>query len=177
VKRRPPPASVRPSWAAVADAVGHCLVVFAFVPTLAALPRWIGFELRNPFNAEDAIVLAFVPVRAAILLVNTFLAGVVQGVLAGVVAGATIAAWVRARGRPATWQQRLLLGAASGAIGACVMLLLLVAVEGVELRAGAVAFEAGSAAVCGMLAAPTAMRLLGRTPPDQRRGASADASQ
>src|SRR5690606_22166745 len=49
-----------------ADAVGHCVLVFAFLPTLAALPSWLAFEARNPLNASDPLVLVFLPVRGAI---------------------------------------------------------------------------------------------------------------
>lgn len=32
---------VRPSAWAIADPVGHCMLVFAFVPVLAAVPGWL----------------------------------------------------------------------------------------------------------------------------------------
>ena len=91
----------RPSWLGIADAVGHCVLVFAFLPALASLPAWLYFEAGNPLNREDAVALTFVPVRGAILLLHAFRAGVVPGVLAGLVDGVLVCAWVGRRGNPA----------------------------------------------------------------------------
>ena len=144
--------------------MGHCVLVFAFVPTLASLPAWLWFEVRNPLNASDPVVLTFLPVRGAILLLHAFRAGVANGVLAGCVDGLLVSAWVRRRGVAPSLARRLGLGALGGALAAAV-------VVGVTLARAtargslastplaAVAFELGAGVVCGLIAAPTAFRL------------------
>jgi hypothetical protein len=168
------------SWGAVADAVGHCLLVFAFAPVLVALPRWLYFEATNPLNLEDPIVLAFLPARAGVLMLNTFLAGAVQGVVAGIVAGALVSAWAGARGRPSTRAQEILLGAACGTVAACLMVGAVLALEVSEGRpvpshVGPIAFEIATGAVCGVLAVPTALRLLAGQGRARRRRPSSSA--
>ena len=161
----------------IADAVGHCVLIFAFVPVLAALPRWLSFEANNPFNLEDPIVLAFLPVRAAIVALNEFIVGFLPGILAGLINGGLVAAWVALRGRPATRGQEIGVGAACGVLGAGLMVIAGSAYEVSQgrpapSRLDAVAFELASGTVCGMLAVSTAIRLL-----TAQRETSASASQ
>lgn len=156
----------RPSWGAIADAVGHCVLVFAFAPPLVELPRWFFSEATNRLNLEDPVVLAFLPVRAGLVLVNAFFDGVAQGVLAGVLAGLLLSGWyVRRGGVPATTGGRALLGAGCGGCGAAVMVGVMLSLltprpEVPGLPAAAVAFEILSGTVCGVLAIPHAVRLL-----------------
>ena len=63
----------RSSWGARADAVGHSVLVFALLPALVPVPRWLAFEAQNALNRTDAVVLAFVPVRGAIVSPGGFL--------------------------------------------------------------------------------------------------------
>ena len=71
---------------AIADVVGHCVVVFAFVPTLAVLPGWLHAEATNALNWHDPIVLAFLPVRGMVALWSAFGAGLVPGIIGGLIA-------------------------------------------------------------------------------------------
>jgi hypothetical protein len=157
------PSSRPRSWAACADAIGHCALIFAFVPPLAALPRWIAFEATNRLNLEDPLVAVFLPVRGTILLLNEFREGVVPGVVAGVLDGVLLGVWVAWRDADMPIGRQLLVGAISGLLAAGLM------VAGTLVAAGdrsqavpivAVLFELGSAVICGMIAAPTAIRLL-----------------
>lgn len=173
--------AVHPSWRRVADAVGHCVLVFAFVPALAPLPGWLVFEATNPLNVQDPIVLSFVLVRGINLLLNAFFAGIVPGVLAGTIEGALLCGWPSTRAPASTRRQRCMVGAVSGALAAGLMVLAVMAGEAFVRRprtwaGGAIAFEVISGVVCGMLAAPTAIRLLAR---DERYpdGTSVSASQ
>ena len=59
------------------------MLVFAFLPTLAALPRWVAFEATSTLNLHDPVVLAFLPVRGALLLLSALEEGLVPGILAG----------------------------------------------------------------------------------------------
>ncbi len=149
------------------------MLVFAFLPTLAALPAWLTFELRNPLNLSDPVVLVFLPVRGAILLLHAFRAGVVPGVLAGVVDGLLVQAWARRRDEVAITGPRIGLAALGGALAALSVVVglgLFAARGGVPSFALAtVAFEIASGVVCGMVAAPGAVRLATR--PDQERAA------
>ena len=72
-------------WRAIADAVGHCVLVFAFVPALFSVPGWIWFEATNPLNRQDPIVFAFVLVRGGIGVLEAFSTVVLPGVLAGAI--------------------------------------------------------------------------------------------
>lgn len=153
------------SLGGVADAVGHCVLVFAFAPTLAALPAWLYFEAHNPLNLQEPVVLTFVPVRGAILLLDAFAAGVSEGVLAGAIHGILVSAWASWRGRVSTRRQRIGLGAIGGALAACLMIFAQVSVGVVDLgqlasHGGVVAFEIVSGMLCGLVATPTALRLL-----------------
>jgi hypothetical protein len=160
----------RRSWGAVADAVGHCVLVFAFVPPLAALPRWLSFEINNSLNVQDPIVLAFLPVRGMLLLVNAFRAGLVPGVMAGAIEGGLLWAWL-ARGAASTRAQRIVVGAVTGALAACAVVLVSVVVAAANTgpRTGrdAIAFEIASGVLCGMIAAPTALRFLAPSTNDE----------
>lgn len=154
--------SARPrSWAACADAIGHCALIFAFVPPLAALPRWIAFEATNRLNLEDPLVAVFLPVRGAILLLNEFREGVVPGVVAGVLDGILLCAWVAWRDADMPIRRQLLVGAQSGLLAAGVMVAgTLLSSGGRSVPTVAVLFELVSAVICGMIAAPAAIRLL-----------------
>jgi hypothetical protein len=152
----------------VADAVGHCVLIFAFLPAIAALPAWLSFELRNPLNASDPVVLTFLPVRGAILLLHAFRAGVLQGVLAGMLYGLFVCAWARRWGEVTPAGRRWAYGALGGALAAAVVVggfLALGAVRGpiASVALASVAFEIGSGAVCGLVAARRALRLAAGT--------------
>ena len=156
-----------PVLAAWADAIGHCVLVFAFVPPLAALPRWIAFEATNAQNVQDPLVLVFLPVRAVILLLNEFREGLVPGILAGVVAGILVCGWATWRGPEPTPVRRVASGALAGLAAAGVMVavtLLVIGDRSQPLPIGAIGFEIGSGVVCGAIAAPRAFRLLSATP-------------
>ncbi len=140
------------------------MLVFAFAPTLVAVPRWLYFEATNPLNLRDPVVLAFVPVRGFVLLLNTFSAGVVAGVIGGVIDGVLVCAWLWWCERASTVRRRMVLGATCGGVAAVAMVLVgflsgIFEVGQLTSRPGAVAFEIVSGTVCGMIAAPTAMRL------------------
>jgi len=160
-ERDPRPSS---AWA-VADAVGHCVLVFAFVPALAAVPGWLLREGSLAPNLHDPLVLAFLPVRGAVALLNAFFVGAAQGVIAGVCAGLVLAAWRGARGATASTAEAALRGAAAGAVGAAVMVAVVLAWQAARVGAlapppAAVAFELGAGILCGVLAAPGASGLL-----------------
>jgi hypothetical protein len=170
VARRPRPAPAaapaqrRPSWGAIADAIGCCVLAFAFLPPLASLVRWLTFESANALNLSDHIVLEFLPIRGAITLVAAFLAGVVPGVIAGLIDGALVSVWWTWRGVP-TRGHALLLGAACGVLAAALMIVVILAVQvattSTELpTASSLAFEVGSGLACGIVSAPGAVRLL-----------------
>jgi hypothetical protein len=154
-----------PSWRAIADAVGHSVLVFVFVPTLAALPGWLRYEFANPLVFTDPMVTVFTPVRGLRALLNGFDEGMNAGLLAGLLNGVLVCAWAWSRGAPATRRQRLLLGAGGGAVAGALMAATMLAIHAV--RAGElvipfvpVAFEIGSGVVCGVVAGPTMLRLL-----------------
>ncbi len=149
----------RPSWAARADAVGHSVLVFAFLPALAPVPRWLAFEAGNALNRTDAVVLAFVPVRGAVLLLNAFWEGLLPGLLAGIVNGALFTAWtVYAAPRPAI-TTALGAGAVTGLLAA---LTAVTALTASLPWSSAAAFELASGVVCGTVAALGMRRLLDR---------------
>ncbi len=160
-----PAGTIRPSWGGIADAVGHCVLVFAFAPTLAAIPSWLVREVHNRLNADDLVVLAFLPVRGLVVLLNAFAVGAPQGVLEGVLAGVLVVMWCAGRGVGATWRERSLLGAICGMSAAGALIGAVVAWQAVRpgpttFPAAAVAFEIGSGMACGMLAVPGTLRLL-----------------
>ena len=141
-----------------ADAIGHSVLVFAFLPTLASLPSWLRFEATNGLNLTDPVVLAFLPVRGVILLLHAFQAGAVPGVLAGIVHGLLVCAL--ARTFEASRSVVAAAGAGAGALAALVVVLATAGRIGLASLAGApVLFEIGSGIVCGAIAAPTAVRL------------------
>lgn len=164
----------RRTWGAVADVVGHCVLVFVFVPTLVELPRWLAFEAQNPLNRRDPVVLTFLPLRGLVLLLTAFSSGLAQGMLAGVLAGLLLSRY----GRGSTSLRRLAIGALGGALATCVVVGMMMARgprEGADIaaRGGQVVFEIGLGMVCGMIAAAGAARLLEG---DQRWRAMASAS-
>src|SRR2546429_1296091 len=112
---------MRSRWRAVADAVGHCVLVFVFAPLLAAVPGWLRFEARNPLNFSDPMVTLFIPARGMRALLAAFEAGVDAGVLSGLMSGLLVCAWVWSRGPIATSPQRMLLGALGGAAASILM--------------------------------------------------------
>jgi hypothetical protein len=125
-----------------------------------AVARWLYFEATNPLNLQEPVVLAFVPVRGIMRLLDAFDARVVQGMLAGTGAGLLMSAWLLRGGRGSTRRERMLVGAVSGALAACLMVLVIVGgLEGGRLGslAGAIAFEIGLGTVCGMVAATRAV--------------------
>jgi hypothetical protein len=162
----PTRASRSPSRGAIADAVGCSVLAFLFVPALAGLPGWIGYELANPLNFADPTVTLFLPVRGFRALLNAFDQGRNAGLLAGLLNGAIVCGGVWWRGVPAQLPQRLLLGGAAGATASLLMIATLLTINAV--RAGElvipflpVAFEVASGLVCGVVAVTTMLRLLG----------------
>lgn len=154
-----------PSWRAIADAVGHSVLVYVFVPTLAGLPSWLRYELANPMNFTDPVVTVFLPVRGVRALLNAFEQGMNAGLLAGLLNGVLVCTWVWSRGAPAPFLQRLALGAAAGAVASVLMIATLLAVNAAGTGELAipflpVAFETVSGLVCGVIAVPTMLRLL-----------------
>lgn len=153
----------RTSLGAVADAVGHSVLVFAFLPALAPVPRWLAFEVQNPLNRTDPVVLTFLPVRGAVLLLNVFWQGLEPGLVAGILNGVLLAALATRALRPATRTRALLLGAATGLAASAAMTALFVAVgltSATQLTRPTTLFELATGLVCGALAAPTALRWL-----------------
>lgn len=155
--------ATRRSWGAVADVVGHCVIVFAFVPPLAAVARWLYAEAHNPLNLHDAIVLAFLPARGLLAFLDAFSARIERGVLAGAVAGVLLSA-LFAR-RIETARQRLALGALSGLLGGCAALVALAAPRFLHGAHAAppgdqVGFELVAGMLCGMIATPSAYRFI-----------------
>jgi hypothetical protein len=161
----------------VAEAVAHCVMVFAFLPALIVLPDWLYFELTNPLNLREPLVLAFVPVRGLNVLLDSFIGGIVPGLVAGAIDGLLVSAWVRTRGRVATLLQRIMVGATCGALAGCAAILVVILRElwkGKELTstAVAIAFGIASGALCGTAAAPRAIAFL--TAPERARHAPLD---
>ena len=145
-----------------ADAIGHAVLVFAFLPTLASLPAWLRFEASNGLNLADPVVLAFLPVRGVILLLHAFKAGVIPGVLAGMLHGFLVCAYVSATAAGAVGGRGVVavVGAVAGGVSALGVILATVGQGGLEsLSRGPVLFELASGIVCGIIAAPTAVRL------------------
>ena len=166
-----PPRGARP----VAEAVAHCVMIFAFLPALIVLPDWLYFEVTNPLNFREPIVLAFVPVRGLDVLLDSFISGIVPGLVAGTIDGLLVSAWVRSRGRVATLLQRIVVGATCGALAGCAAVLVVILRElwkGKELTSTgvAIAFGIASGALCGTVAAPRAIAFL--TAPARARRAS-----
>lgn len=154
-----------PSWGAIADAVGHSVLVYVLVPTLVSLPAWLQYELANPLNFTHPVVTAFLPVRGFRALLNAFDAGKNAGLLAGLLNGAFVCAWVRWRGVPTGLQGRLLFGAATGGAAGLLMIVTVLTINSIDsgnlvVPLVPVAFESGSGLVCGLIAVPTMLRLL-----------------
>lgn len=153
------------SWVPVADAVGHCVLVFAFLPALFALPAWLAFELGNPLNARDLVVLGFVFVRGLNTLLDAFVVDAAPGVVAGMLDGLLVSAWVASGGPVSTRPQRMLLGAGCGAVAGTLAILVVdspALLHGGRLTASGatIAFALASGAVCGIVAAPAAIAFL-----------------
>ena len=162
---RAAPTRAAASPGAIADAIGHCLLVFTFVPVLTVVPGWLLFESGNALNLREPVVLSFLLVRGVHTALDAFFAGIVPGVLSGIIDGLLVCAWLRS-GDPAPTRRRLYAGGAvCGAIAAGLMIGVVAAQQffAGEARTwgvGAVAFEIGSGLVCGALAIPRAARLL-----------------
>jgi hypothetical protein len=149
----------------IADAIGHCLLVFTFVPALTVVPGWLLFESGNAQNLSEPVVLSFLMVRGVHTLLDAVYTGIVPGVLSGIIDGLLVCAWLRSGERAPTRLQLYAGGAVCGAIAACLMIGVvaaqqLLAGEVLPWGARAVAFEIGSGLACGALAIPTAARLL-----------------
>jgi hypothetical protein len=165
---RSEPAPTKPgaySPGAVADSIGHCVLVFAFVPALAVIPGWLFFESTNPLNVREPLVLSFLLVRGVDTVLNAFYAGIVAGVLTGFIYGVLVCAWLWSGARVSTQRQLYLSGAIGGALAACLMVVVVATVQAFAGQeriwgAGAIAFEVVSGLVCGTIAVPTAARLL-----------------
>jgi hypothetical protein len=158
----------KPSWGAIADAVGRSVLVYVLVPTLVSLPGWLRSELANPLNFSDPVVTAFLPVRGFRALLNAFDAGENAGLLAGLLNGVFVCVWARWRGVPTGLRQRLLLGAASGAAASLLMIVAVLTFNWLDtgnlvVPLVAIAFESASGLVCGLIALPTLLRLLAPT--------------
>jgi hypothetical protein len=138
------------------------LVVFAFVPVVAALPGWMLSEARNALNWQDPVVLAFVPVRGVMALLDAFADGVVPGGMAGTFAGLLLTGWSLTGRRTDPRLQRIVVGAAAGMLAAAMVVTIvaahmMLAGHALALPALPTAFELGSGATCGAIAAPTAL--------------------
>jgi hypothetical protein len=150
---------------AIADAIGHCLLVFTFVPALTVVPGWLLFESGNALNVREPIVLSFVLLRGVHTVLDAFYAGIVPGVLSGIIDGLLVCVWLRT-GHGVPTRARLYAGGAiCGTIAAGLMIGVVAAQQLLAgaartWGAGAVAFEIGSGLACGALAMPTAARLL-----------------
>jgi hypothetical protein len=150
----------RPSWGAIADAVGNYLLVFAFVPPLAVLPGWALAELNNPVNLHDRIVGVFLPARGLLALLDAFSAGLAQRALAGILTGTVLSALPLAH-RPVSRPRRAAAGAVGGMLGAALSLLVLPLLpEDVAAYGGGPMLALVSGALCGLLGAPGAYRAL-----------------
>ena len=149
----------------IVEAVAHCVMVFAFLPALIVLPDWLYFELTNPLNRHEPLVLAFVVVRGVNVLLDSFMGGLVPGLVAGTIDGLLVTAWVRARGPVATRAQRILLSATCGALAGCAAVLVVVLREPwkekeLAVPAITIAFGIASGVLCGAVAAPRALAFL-----------------
>ena len=176
-RARAAPTGSAASPGAIADAIGHCLLVFTFVPALTVVPGWLLFETGNAQNLRDPVVLSFLLVRGVHTMLDAFYNGIVPGVVSGIIDGLLVCVWLRSGDRAPTRWQLYAGGAICGAIAAGLMIGVvaaqqLLAGEARTWGAGAVAFEIGSGLVCGALAIPTAARLLAHDP-----GTSASASK
>ena len=141
------------------------MLVFAFVPPLAALLPWIYFEAHNALNLQDGIVLAFLPARGLLTLLDAFSAGIAQRLLAGLLTGIVLSALLPTPGRHAT-SRRVALGLLGGVLGSgLAMLALSLRADHLASHDGLIALDLLWGAICGVLAASTAYRLL--TPPDR----------
>jgi len=159
------PAALGFAWAETADVLGHSVLVFVFLPLLVALPEFVSYEIRNPYNYSDPVVLALLPGRALRALVNAFAAGVIPSSISGALYAASLCAWAWARPLPSTLGSRLAVGALLGLLAGLLSVVAVVAIqfgrEGVTNAPWiAIAFETGSAAVCGAVAAPAALRMV-----------------
>ena len=156
----------RPSFGAVADAVGHSLLVFVFLPALAPVPRWLAFEMQNPLNRSDPVVLTFLPVRGAVLLLNVFWQGLEPGVAAGLLNGMLLAVIASRTFDPTSRTRALALGATTGLVASAAMTALFVATgltNSAQLTAPTMLLELATGLACGTLTAPTALHLLHRS--------------
>lgn len=163
-----------PSWGAIADAVGHCMLVFAFLPPVAVIPGWVVGEARNAFNLQDPVVLAFLPARGTLALLDAFRDGIAGRLIAGVLAGLLLTGLASRRG-VGTAGRRLALGALCGGLAGAATMAVLAATGPAPASFGVAVV---GAIVCGAVATPGAVRLLCAAPrPDalQCDGASPSA--
>lgn len=153
----------RPSLGAVADAVGHSVLVFAFLPALAPVPRWLAFELQNPLNRTDPVVLTYLPVRAGVLLLNVFWQGLLPGLTTGILNGLLFAMLAARTTPPLATSRAALLGAATGTAAAMAMTTLFITTgltSNAQLSQPTTLFELAIGLVCGAVAAPKAAQWL-----------------
>src|SRR4029079_8512491 len=120
---------LRLGWRAVADAVGHSVLVFVFLPTLVGLAGWLLYEARNPFNFSDPVVTLFLAGRGLRAALNAFDAGLHAGALAGFLNGLFVSACVASRGGDVTARQRWVVGAGIGAAASIVMAVVLIGIQ------------------------------------------------
>ncbi len=155
---------VRPSWRAVADAAGHCMLVFAYAPALVAIPLWLWFELHNPANLHVPVILAFAPIRGFLLLLDAFQLGAAAGASAGCLHGFFLSAWRWTHDGISTRRQRLVLGALGGVLAASLVmtmrLLLPIFRGGSPPPVDEIASGIAIGLLCGLLSTSTALRLL-----------------
>lgn len=146
-----------------ADAIGHCVLVFAFVPILAVLPNWLRLELGDPV-ARAPMAVVFLPVRLVVTLLQAFTDGVGPRVVVGLVAGGLLWSWLAFGARDVRTLAAVGAGILCGlAAAGVVMLAALAQGQSGTLAASPVLQHLGTAALCGAIAAPTAARLV-RTP-------------
>ncbi len=154
----------RRSFGRAADAIGHCVLVFAFVPILVVLPNWLARQLEDPV-ARDPIAVLFVPVRAVITLLEAFAAGVGPRVVTGIIAGVLLWSWLAFGARVPRALPALVAGIVCGTAAASLLMLAAfaraqLAGEPVTLASWPVLQHLGTGAVCGAIAGPTAARLV-----------------
>jgi hypothetical protein len=172
----PPLSRPRRSLGALADTVGHCVLVFAFVPALIALPEWLYAEATRAPYLRCALVVGFLPVRAMVALLDAFRAGIVPGAAAGVLDGVLLSLWFRTAGSATRPRALLVGGLCGGSAAGVVVLAAAIAGRGLAaLNPAAVAFALAVGVACGMIAAPAAARFWAR--PAYDPGASVSGSQ
>lgn len=148
---------LRPSVGAVADAIGQSLLGFAFLPPLAALPAWLAREAVDDLNRQDSIVLAFLPARGLLAILDAFSSGLPQRLLAGLLTGVVLSALLPRRGSVAR-ARIATTGLMCGAVATGLSLLLLPLLPEVMAANGEPLRDLVSGALCGLLVAPAVYR-------------------